>query len=143
MRGCLLPFHSASFSGLNSMRLRVHDRISDGFSTNIVPLGWHTLHCDGVEAALPPADVISPVEQADHGICFSFVVLTGFYVLVEWILDDVRPRDLETTEESLVDTATLLSAVIEEDLKDSAQASQQSYTAGIEEVFPASIFSRA
>ena len=50
-------------------------------------------------------------------LCFSFVVLTGFYVLVEWILDDVRPRYLETTEESLVDTATLLSAVIEEDLK--------------------------
>lgn len=49
-------------------------------------------------------------------LCFSFVVLTGFYVLVEWILDDVRPRYLETTEESLVDTATLLSAVIEEGL---------------------------
>lgn len=50
-------------------------------------------------------------------LCFSFVVLAGFYVLVEWIMDDVRPRYLETTEESLVDTATLLSAVIEEGLK--------------------------
>ena len=50
-------------------------------------------------------------------LCFSFVVLAGFYVLIEWILDDVRPRYLETTEESLVDTATLLSAVIEEGLK--------------------------
>jgi two-component system sensor histidine kinase CreC len=34
----------------------------------------------------------------------------GFFLLVDWILDDLRPRYLETMEETMVDTATILAA---------------------------------
>ncbi len=34
----------------------------------------------------------------------------GFYLLVDWVLDDLRPRYLETMEETMVDTATILAA---------------------------------
>ncbi len=47
----------------------------------------------------------------------GFFLLTGagFYVLVGWILADLRPRYLESSEESLIDSANLLAALIEED----------------------------
>jgi two-component system sensor histidine kinase CreC len=48
----------------------------------------------------------------------GFFLLTGagFYFLVEWILDDLRPRYLESMEESLIDTANLLASLAEIDI---------------------------
>jgi two-component system sensor histidine kinase CreC len=48
----------------------------------------------------------------------GFFLLTGagFYVLVGWILRDLRPRYLESSEEGLIDSANLLAALIEEDI---------------------------
>lgn len=47
-------------------------------------------------------------------ILLGFVVIigAGFYYLVDWILDDLRPRYLEAVEESLVDTATVLASLL-------------------------------
>lgn len=41
---------------------------------------------------------------------------TGFFFLVRWILDDLRPRYLESAEETLVDTANLLAALLEAEM---------------------------
>lgn len=48
----------------------------------------------------------------------GFFLLTGagFYFLVGWILRDLRPRYLESSEEGLIDSANLLAALIEEDI---------------------------
>ena len=40
----------------------------------------------------------------------------GFYFLVGWILGDLRPRYLESSEEVLNDSANLLAALLEEGL---------------------------
>ncbi|MBN1671091.1 MAG: two-component system sensor histidine kinase CreC [Kiritimatiellae bacterium] len=45
-------------------------------------------------------------------LTFLILVGLGFYGLVDWLLDDLRPRYLETTEEAMVDTATLLSSLL-------------------------------
>jgi two-component system sensor histidine kinase CreC len=45
-------------------------------------------------------------------ICFFLIVAAGFYYLVDWIADDLKPRYLEAMEESLVDTATILAALV-------------------------------
>jgi two-component system sensor histidine kinase CreC len=37
----------------------------------------------------------------------------GFYFLVGWILDDLRPHYLDTSEEGLIDTANLLASLLE------------------------------
>ncbi|NIA13413.1 MAG: two-component system sensor histidine kinase CreC [Nitrospiraceae bacterium] len=49
----------------------------------------------------------------------AFLVLVGlgFYALVDWILDDLRPRYLATMEESMVDTANILASALEEDVR--------------------------
>lgn len=44
-------------------------------------------------------------------LAFLLVMAGGFYLLVDWVLGDLRPRYLEATEESLVDTANLLASV--------------------------------
>jgi two-component system sensor histidine kinase CreC len=43
---------------------------------------------------------------------FVVVIGAGFYYLVDWILDDLRPRYLEAVEETLVDTATVLASIL-------------------------------
>jgi len=43
---------------------------------------------------------------------FLVLVAVGFYTLIDWIRDDLRPRYLETMEESMVDAATLLSSLV-------------------------------
>src|SRR5688500_621433 len=47
------------------------------------------------------------------------VILTvyaiGGFFLTRWMLDQVRPRYLESMEESLVDTSVVLAALLEED----------------------------
>lgn len=51
-------------------------------------------------------------------LILGFFLLTGagFYFLVNWILGDLRPRYLESMEESLVDTANLLASLAEIDI---------------------------
>lgn len=46
----------------------------------------------------------------------AFLVLAGlgFYALVDWIADDLRPRYLESMEESMVDAAIVLASFIEQ-----------------------------
>jgi two-component system, OmpR family, sensor histidine kinase CreC len=41
----------------------------------------------------------------------------GFYFLVGWILDDLRPRYLESSEVGLIDTANLLASLLESDMR--------------------------
>lgn len=45
-------------------------------------------------------------------LVFVGVVASGFYFLVQWIADDLRPRYLESLEEPLVDTAHLLAELL-------------------------------
>ena len=45
-------------------------------------------------------------------LVFVVVVAGGFYFLVQWIADDLRPRYLESLEEPLVDTAHLLAELL-------------------------------
>ena len=45
-------------------------------------------------------------------VAFLLVMAGGFYLLIDWVVDDLRPRYLEATEESLVDTANLLAALL-------------------------------
>jgi two-component system sensor histidine kinase CreC len=51
-------------------------------------------------------------------VAFLLVVGVAFYVLIDWIRDDLRPRYLETMEEAMVDTATLLSSLVALDAAD-------------------------
>ena len=46
-------------------------------------------------------------------VAFLVLVGAGFYALIDWILDDLRPRYSATMEESMVDTATLLASWVE------------------------------
>lgn len=46
--------------------------------------------------------------------CLLAAIAAGFCYLVDWVVDDIRPRYLESMEESLVDTAHILAAMIEE-----------------------------
>ena len=46
------------------------------------------------------------------------LVGVGFYALVDWHLDDLRPRYLEAMEEGMVDTATLLSSAMAQEFRD-------------------------
>jgi two-component system sensor histidine kinase CreC len=47
---------------------------------------------------------------------FFLLTAAGFYFLVGWILGDLRPRYLESSEEVLNDSANLLAAMLEEGL---------------------------
>ncbi len=51
-------------------------------------------------------------------IFLGFFVLTGtgIFFLVRWILDDLRPRYMESTEATLVDTANLLAALLQAEM---------------------------
>src|SRR3954468_9763514 len=49
---------------------------------------------------------------------FFLLTGTGFYFLVDWILADLRPRYLDTSEENLIDTANLLATLLEADMMD-------------------------
>ncbi len=55
-------------------------------------------------------------------IAFLILVGLGFYKLVDWITDDLRPRYLETMEESMVDTATILSSSLANQVNDGSIA---------------------
>lgn len=52
-------------------------------------------------------------------ILLAFVLCSsaGFYVLVHWLLRDLRPRYMEAVEETLVDTSRLLAAQLEADIR--------------------------
>ena len=47
-------------------------------------------------------------------ITFLVIVCVGFYKLVDWICQDLRPRYLETMEESMNDTAAILASLVEQ-----------------------------
>ncbi|HBA85790.1 MAG TPA: two-component system sensor histidine kinase CreC [Verrucomicrobia bacterium] len=53
-------------------------------------------------------------------ICFFLIVAAGFYYLVDWIADDLKPRYLEAMEESLVDTATILAVMVGQSTPDAS-----------------------
>ncbi len=48
------------------------------------------------------------------------IVGVGFYQLVDWILEDLRPRYLEAMEETMVDISTLLASLAEIQMRDDA-----------------------
>ncbi len=49
---------------------------------------------------------------------FVVVIAAGFYYLVDWILDDLRPRYLEAVEETMVDMATVLAGLLSARVED-------------------------
>ena len=49
---------------------------------------------------------------------FLIAIVAGFYYLVDWIVDNLEPRYRESVEESLVDTASILAAIVAEDVVD-------------------------
>ncbi len=51
-------------------------------------------------------------------LSFTLLVGVGFYFLVDWILEDLRPRYLESVEETLVDQANILASLLEVEIKD-------------------------
>jgi two-component system sensor histidine kinase CreC len=53
-------------------------------------------------------------------LVFAFLVLAGggASLLVRWLVDDLRPRYLESMEEGMVDTATLLSSLVATQARD-------------------------
>ena len=52
-------------------------------------------------------------------LAFAILVGLGYYKLVDWMIDDLRPYYLETMEESMIDASTLLSSFMEESLDSS------------------------
>lgn len=52
-------------------------------------------------------------------IILSFFILIGigFYILIDWVIDDLRVRYLESIEEAMVDNAYLLSSIISSEIK--------------------------
>jgi two-component system sensor histidine kinase CreC len=52
-------------------------------------------------------------------LAFAILVGLGYYKLVDWMIDDLRPYYLETMEESMIDASTLLSSFMEERLDSS------------------------
>lgn len=67
----------------------------------------------------------------------------GGYFITRWIIDQVRPRYLESMEESLVDVATLLAGVVERGSTDrlDVAALRQAYVLASQRRFAARIFS--
>ncbi len=57
-------------------------------------------------------------------LCYFIIVAAGFYYLVDWILDDLRPRYLESVEESLVDTANILSSIFTDVLAEGTEPAE-------------------
>jgi len=62
---------------------------------------------------------------------FAFLVLVGagFYALIDWIVDDLRPRYAATMEEAMVDTATLLASWVENQVSEGTLATEDLRTA--------------
>lgn len=46
-----------------------------------------------------------------------FILCIGFYYLIDKTEESIRPRYMETIEESLNDTTHVLSAIVEEEIK--------------------------
>ena len=58
-------------------------------------------------------------------LVFIVVVSGGFFFLVSWITDDLRPRYLESLEEPLVDTAHILAELVADELDQDGQPSEE------------------
>jgi len=50
---------------------------------------------------------------------FFVIYAVGFYFLYDFIANEIRPRYLETVEESLNDTANILASLVEEEIRNS------------------------
>lgn len=71
------------------------------------------------------------------------IYCVGGYFMTRWTLDQVRPRYLESMEESLVDTSVLLASVAEGQLKDDAPDAgvlQRAFSAARGREFEAQIY---
>jgi two-component system, OmpR family, sensor histidine kinase CreC len=71
------------------------------------------------------------------------VYCAGGYFLTSWTLDQIRPRYLESMEESLVDTSVLLASVVEAQLKEDApdtHSLQEAFVAARSRQFQAQIY---
>lgn len=53
-------------------------------------------------------------------LAFLILVGLGFCILVDWTVDELRPRYLESMEESMIDTATILSSFLEQRIRGDA-----------------------
>ncbi len=76
-------------------------------------------------------------------LAFVVVVGGGFYLLVQWIGDDLRPRYLESMEETLVDVSHLLAEGLAEDFgrgKFDPQALEARFARVYERRFRATIY---
>ena len=76
-------------------------------------------------------------------IAFFVLAGLGFYKLVDWMLDDLRPRYLETMEESMIDTATILSSLLEQDIRQegiSVDSLRDAFTSAQRRKFSAKIY---
>jgi two-component system, OmpR family, sensor histidine kinase CreC len=71
------------------------------------------------------------------------IYAAGGYFITRWIVDQVRPRYLESMEETLVDTSVLLAAVVEEKSLTSldAETLRRSYAGAANRQMAAQIFS--
>ena len=58
-------------------------------------------------------------------LVFIIVVSAGFFFLVSWITDDLRPRYLESLEEPLVDTAHILAELVAAELDQDGQPTEE------------------
>src|SRR4051812_2543452 len=78
-------------------------------------------------------------------LVYLLLVGGGFFYLVAWILEGVRPRYLESMEESLVDAANLLAGVVEThavaDAKIEPAILRRSFDSAYGRTFDASIYS--
>ena len=63
-------------------------------------------------------------------LAFVMLVGLGFYKLVDWVVDDLRPRYLETMEESMIDLATVLSSFVGQQVEE-----ESIVTSGIRKTF--------
>ncbi|MCP4346243.1 MAG: two-component system sensor histidine kinase CreC, partial [Desulfobacterales bacterium] len=51
-------------------------------------------------------------------LCYLLVFGTGFYYLINWVMDDLRIRYLEGVEETLVDMANIMASFVGSEMED-------------------------
>ncbi len=66
-------------------------------------------------------------------LCFFLIVAAGFYYLINWIANDLKPRYLEAMEESLVDTSVVLAAMVGQACAPGAPLQKETLRAALDE----------
>ncbi|MBL7684436.1 MAG: two-component system sensor histidine kinase CreC [Deltaproteobacteria bacterium] len=59
-------------------------------------------------------------------LTFALLVGIGFYFLTGWVLDELRPRYLESVEDLMVDSSRVLATFVEAEMQSDAKISTQS-----------------